>query len=57
MRFTKKDKKILILTCSIFAFIGIPFAAGGWVGGLALIFFGFSNLVLGIFMPADDEKE
>ena len=51
MKFTKADKIGLIISCPIFAFIGIPFAAYGWVAGIALIFFGFTNLLLGIFMP------
>ena len=57
MKFTKSDKIGLMVSCPIFTFIGIPFASMGYVGGIALIVFGFTNLLLGIFMPANNEKE
>jgi hypothetical protein len=57
MKFTKTDKLGLMISCPIFMFIGIPFAASGWVAGIALIFFGMTNLLLGIFIPADDRRE
>ena len=51
MKLTKTDKLGLMISCSIFVAIGIPLAASGWVAGIALIFFGFTNLLIGIFMP------
>ncbi len=57
MKFTKTDKLGLMISCPIFTAFGIRFAAAGWVSGIALIFFGITNLLLGIFMPEDREEE
>ena len=57
MKFTKTDKLGLMISCPIFVAIGIPLAASGWVAGIALLFFGITNLLLGVFMPEDIEED
>lgn len=57
MKFTVKNKTVLILTCPIFIFLGIPLTAFGYVAGIVLIFSGITNLVLGLCIQADSGEK
>lgn len=41
-----KEKKIFIASIPIFAAIGIPTEAMGYVGGIACLFFALTNTVI-----------
>lgn len=45
-----KEKKIFISSIPIFAAIGIPTAAMGYVGGIACLFFAVTNAVIALLV-------
>lgn len=45
-----KEKKIFIASIPIFAAVGIPTAAMGYVGGIACLFFAVTNTVIALLV-------
>lgn len=48
MKLTNQDIAMLMLSCPVYCTIGIPLIVSGYLAGLALIVFGFINLITGI---------
>ena len=45
-----KEKKIFIASIPVFAAIGVPTAAIGYVGGIACLFFAVANAVIALLV-------
>ena len=45
-----KEKKIFIASIPIFAAIGIPTVAMGYVGGIACLFFAVTNTIIALLV-------
>ena len=45
-----KEKKIFIASIPIFADIGIPTVATGYVGGIACLFFAVTNTIIALLV-------